>query len=217
MENKQNIKQNSGNITSFFFYEDYAAAVTELTDKDAGEFIKLFGAYIFDKKQTKTTDSKAAKLFTLLSLDVNTTAKQASKNRKHFTFYRQYHEVFSTLEDEVAGSLIKKVCGYMFDTEYQTENENSEANTYFNAMKVTLSKSKNKAANATKKEITIETILKDFPQILGSLRMDNPILNEVNMNKLYKYIEEHTEMQTERIYNIVVNFRRDNGLPEVQK
>lgn len=216
MTNTQEEQKQNKVTTDFYFYEDYAATIKQLSDEEAGEFIKLLGGYTLDGKQCTTTKTKPQRLFLLQSLTIKQ-SQQADSKRKYFTFYRQYYDVLCSLENEIAGGLIKKVCAYMFDKEFQTEDKNDETDAYFEVMKFTLDKSKIKAANASNRKITIETILEDFPQIQGNLRMDNQVLKDVNMKKLYKYIEEHPETQTDKIYNIVVNFRRDNGLPEVQK
>lgn len=55
--------------------------------------------------------------------------------------------------------------------------------------------------------MTLAKIREDFPEITGNLHENNPILEGVNLNELYKFIKENEEVRHLNMYGVVEKFR----------
>ncbi len=208
-------------IKQFNFYKSYMDNIASLSHAEAGQYIKKLLDFMFrDKEPDELSTDKVTCLFLLLSdgFKAEKERELSSNNTpivrgRRFTFRSIYANIFFCLKDSEAGILIKQICGYMFGEELVTDEECTVVKSYFLAIKVPLSKSKcqsERVAKQSTKQITLETIRKDFPFITGNLRADNRILEGVDMRGLYEYIMSNkTELNGLHIYNVIAKYREN--------
>ena len=107
----------------------------------------------------------------------------------------------------------------MFGTPPVTDEEAERIDGYFELIKPSFEKSKRQSENAKrhnqkrkKQPVTLAKIRADFPEIRGNLNAENPILNGVDLDKLYAFITENEDVRAEPMYEIVELFRFQNNL-----
>lgn len=188
--------------TKFIFYLSYADIIGDLSDTEAGAFIKKMCRLVFmDEQPDDGTADKIASILILLSEDLK--SENAPRRReKSFTFLRVYANLFYSQSDVNAGLLIKMVCDFMFGGN-RTEGKNlKKVSGYFNILKKELSKNKNNG-EARKKPYSLTKIYRDFPDIIKLSESDKALADKVNMRKLYEYIASDKTLQSEPLADII--------------
>ena len=211
-------------IDKFYFYSSYAKPICKLNYNEAGQVIKAMCAFIFnDKEPSEKTLPKAKALFYLLYEQLDEAKKKKAKTAKrgaeHFTFTKALAKSFESLEDAQAGLLFKQCSNYVFGTLPLDESEATQVDEYFELIRPMLDKTIKQRENAKrhnenkrKPKITLEKIREDFKEIRGNLNPDNDILKGVDLNKLYAFIKENKNIQTQSMYSIVDLYRQESGL-----
>ena len=211
-------------IDKFYFYSSYAKPVCKLNHNEAGQVIKAMCAFVFnDKEPSEKTLPKAKALFYLLFEQLDEAKKKKAKAAKrgveHFTFTKALSKFFEALDDMQAGLLIKQCSNYAFGTPPLEESKATQVDEYFELIKPMLDKTIKQRENAKrhnenrkKPKITLEKIRNDFKEIRGNLNPDNDILKGVDLNKLYAFIKENKDIQTQSMYSIVDLYRQESGL-----
>ena len=211
-------------MRQFYFYESYAKPVCKLTNKEIGQVSKAICGYMFeDREPSEKALPKAKALFYLLQeqLTEEKSKEKASPKRNvtHFIFPLSYGKFLQTMDDEDAGILIKQCCSFMFGMPPVSNEEAERTDGYFELIKPSFEKSKRQSENAKrhnkrrkKLPVTLDKIRADFPEIQGNLNAENPILNGVDLNRLYNFIYEYEDVKNQSIYSIVELFRLRNNL-----
>lgn len=211
-------------MKQFYFYESYAKPICKLTNQEIGQVSKAICGYMFeDREPSEKALPKAKALFYLLQEQL-TEEKSKEKvspkrNAKHFIFPLSYGKFLKTMDDEDAGILIRQCCSFMFGMPPVSDEEAERTDGYFELIKPSFEKSKRQSENAKrhnerrkKEPVTLEKIRADFPEIHGNLSAENPILNGVDLNKLYNFIREYDDERNQSMYSIVELFRLRNDL-----
>ena len=211
-------------MKQFYFYESYAKPICKLTNKEIGQVSKAICGYMFeDREPSEKTLPKAKALFYLLQeqLTEEKSKEKASPKRNvaHFLFPLSYGKFLHTMDDEDAGILIRQCCNFMFGMPPVTSEEAERTDGYFELIKPAFERSKRQSKNAKrhnkrrkKEPVTLEQIKADFPEIQGNLNAEAPILNGVDLNKLYNFIYEYEDVRNQSMYSIVKLFRLRNDL-----
>ena len=211
-------------MKQFYFYESYAKPICKLTNEEVGQVVKAICGYVFDDKEpSEKTLTKAKALFYLLQEQLTEEKSKekatAKRNAKHFVLPLSYAKFLQALDDEEAGILIRQCCNFMFGTPPVTDEEAERIDGYFELIKPSFEKSKRQSENAKrhnkkrkKQPVTLAKIRTDFPEIRGNLNAENPILNGVDLDKLYAFIAENGDVRAEQMYEIVELFRFQNSL-----
>lgn len=188
--------------TKFTFYLSYADIIGEMTDTEAGTFIKKLCRLVFmDEQPEDDTAGKITSILILLSEELK--SENAPRRReKSFTFLRVYANLFYSLNDTKAGLLIKMVCDFMFGGNRTEGKDTKKVSGCFNILKKELTKNKNKA-EARKKPYSITRIYRDFPDITKLSEPDKALADKVNMRELYEYIASDKTLQGEPLADII--------------
>lgn len=188
--------------TRFIFYLSYADIISELSDTEAGAFIKKMCRLVFmDEQPDDSTADKVTSILILLSEELK--SENAPRRReKSFTFLRVYANLFYTQSDVKAGLLIKAVCDFMFGGNRTEGNDLKKVSGCFNILKKELTKNKNKA-EARKKPYSITRIYRDFPDITKLSEPDKALADKVTMRELYEYIASDKTLQSEPLADII--------------
>ena len=210
-------------IKQFNFYKSYMDNISNLTHAEAGQYIKKLLEFMFrDKELDVMATDKVTSLLLLISDDLTEDKERESSGNhtplgreRRFTFRSVYANIFFYLKDSEAGILIKQICDFMFGSELVADEESQAVKSYFSAIKSQLTKSKTQSERAQKQPkgkppvpITLEKIRTDFPFISGYLREDNKILEGVDKDKLYAFIEgNQADLQGLNMYQVVVKYR----------
>ena len=117
MEQKQ-LKQST-------FYDLYAELMDVLDDEERGKLLRRMCEYMFVGEQNELSDKKMIFLWgnlidfleadKLAQLDGKTI--RASRQMKHFTFYRNFYEAVELMDDKPGGIYIKALYNYAFNNE----------------------------------------------------------------------------------------------------
>ena len=221
MENKQN---------KFTFYQPYWDLVK---DEDAATVKSIIGhicRYMLDGNEETPTDQTQALIWEDL---VEVLAPQREKELqgktpkaynarwKHFTFRRNYYNKMLSLEDDQAKEYLQAVCELAFNGR-QPKELSATVKKYYELTLLTLNTSikrkkagsKGGTAMKTKQEPspTIRTIedLKEFG-CTGTLSVQNPILDGVDVNGLYEFVKTNEETHSMSLYKAVETFRSRKG------
>ncbi|MGN0813545.1 MAG: hypothetical protein ACI4MQ_08575 [Candidatus Coproplasma sp.] len=221
MENKQD---------KFTFYQPYWDLVKDEDDATAMSIIRHICRYMLDGDEEKPTDQTQALIWEDL---VEVLAPQREKELqgkaskaynakwKHFTFRRNYYNKMLSLKDDDAKQYLQAICELAFNGK-QPKELTAIVKKYYELTLLTLSTSikrkkagaKGGAAKKTKQEppTTLHTIddLKEFG-CTGSLSVQNPILDGVDVNELYEFVKANEETHSMSLYKAVETFRSRKG------
>ena len=102
----------------FYFYITYADITGDLTDGQAGIFIKKMCRFFFaDEEFNPDATDRVTGILLLLKDELEEQKESSTPYRKRcaaFTFRSAYANIFYSLKDTHAGLLIKKICDYRF-------------------------------------------------------------------------------------------------------
>lgn len=188
--------------TRFIFYLSYADIIGEMTDTEAGTFIKKLCRFIFmDEQPEDDTADKVTGILILLSEELK--SENAPRRReKSFMFLRVYANLFYSLNDIKAGLLIKAICDFMFGGNRTEGKDLKKISGYYNILKKELTKNKNNG-EARKKPYSITKIYRDFPDIIKLSEPDKALAEKVNMRELYEYIASDKTLHGEPLADII--------------
>ena len=212
-------------MEQFTFYDMYYDAIGQLNDEEAGKFIKRICNYaLYDTEDMPSKDDMAnvmwEAIFPLLekATEIEKTGKipyYLNRRMQHFSFRLSYANMIKAMtNNKNAGVYIKAMCGYMFYGKIPDELPN-ELQGAFNIFKKTFdiskarSESGKKGGKVKKKSITLAKIREDFPDITGKLHENNPVLENVDLNDLYKFIQKNTEVRQLNMYGIVDKYKQN--------
>ena len=161
-------------------------------------------------------------IFPLLekATDIEKTGKipyYLNRRMQHFSFRLSYANMIKAMtNNKNAGVYVKAMCGYMFYGKIQNELP-PELQGAFNIFKQTFdiskarSESGKKGGKVKKKSITLAKIREDFPEIAGKLHENNPVLDGVDLDDLYKFIQENAEVRQLNMYGIVEKYKQNKA------
>ena len=214
-------------MEQFTFYDMYYDAIGQLNDEEAGKFIKRICNYaLYDAEDNPSKDDMAnvmwEAIFPLLekATEIEKTGKipyYLNRRMQHFSFRLSYANMIKAMtNNKNAGVYVKAMCGYMFYGKIPDELPN-ELQGAFNIFKKTFdiskarSESGKKGGKVKKKSITLAKIREDFPEITGKLHENNPILDGINLNDLYRFIQENAEVRQLNMYGIVDKYKQNKA------
>ena len=214
-------------MEQFTFYDMYYDAIGQLNDEEAGKFIKRICNYaLYDTEDMPSKDDMAhvmwEAIFPLLekATEIEKTGKipyYLNRRMQHFSFRLSYANMIKAMtNNKNAGVYVKAMCGYMFYGKIPDELPN-ELQGAFNIFKKTFdiskarSESGKKGGKVKKKSITLAKIREDFPDITGKLHENNPVLENVDLNDLYKFIQENAEVRQLNMYGIVEKYKQNKA------
>ena len=203
-------------IRKFRFYLTYADIISDLTDVEAGQFIKKLCRFMFaDETLNDDADDKVESILMLISeeLEEQKRGDAPARKNKSFAFLKVYANIFYSLKDAQAGLLIKRVCDFMFGGNRVKDKDCSKIDSYFNLLKGELTKSKNKASNGRMERVTLDKIYRDFPNILKPLDRSSTLFTDVDMRDLYAYIAQRTQLQSMEMFDIMCRYLDDIANP----
>ena len=212
-------------MEQFTFYDMYYDAIGQLPDEEAGKFIKRICNYaLYDTQDEPSKNDLSNVLWEAImpflekATEIEKTGKipyYLNRNMKHFSFRLSYANMIKAMtNNKNAGVYIKAMCEYMFNGKIPDELP-PELQGAFNIFKKTFdiskarSESGKKGGQVKKKSITLEKIREDFPEITGKLHESNPILDGINLNDLYKFIQENAEVRQLNMYGIVEKYKQN--------
>ena len=147
-------------MEQFTFYDLYFDVLSQLSDEEAGRFIKRICAYTVFEKEDTPSKSETENCFWEIILPTLSDATEIERQGKipyylnrqmrHFTFKAAYARMIETLKDNAtAGTFIKAVCGYMF---YGTEPTELPASidSYFKLFRKSFDLSKHRSESGRK-------------------------------------------------------------------
>lgn len=221
MENKQD---------KFTFYQPYWDLVKDEDGATVKSIIGHICRYMLDGNEERPTDQTQTLIWEDL---VEVLAPQREKELqgktpkaynarwKHFTFRRNYYNKLLSLENDQAKEYLKAICELAFNGR-QPKELSATVKKYYELTLLTLNTSikrkkagsKGGTASRTKQETptTIRTIedLKVFG-CTGSLSLQNPILDGVDVNELYEFVKANEETHSMSMYKAVETFRSRKG------
>lgn len=221
MENKQD---------KFTFYQPYWDLVKDEDGATVKSIIEHICRYMLDGNEETPTDQTQALIWEDL---VEVLAPQREKELqgktpkaynarwKHFTFRRNYYNKMLSLEDDQAKEYLQAICELAFNGR-QPKELSATVKKYYELTLLTLNTSikrrkagsKGGTSKKTKQEppTTLHTIedLKVFG-CTGTLSVQNPILDGVDVNELYEFVKENEETHSMSLYIAVETFRSRKG------
>lgn len=221
MENKQD---------KFNFYQPYWDLVKDEDGATVKSIIGHICRYMLDGNEEKPTDQTQALIWEDL---VEVLAPQREKELqgktpkaynarwKHFSFRRNYYNKMLSLEDDQAKEYLQAICDLAFNGR-QPKELSATVKKYYELTLLTLNTSikrkkagsKGGTAPRTKQEspTSLHTIedLKEFG-CTGSLSLQNPILDGVDVNELYEFVKANEETHCMSLYKAVETFRNWKG------
>ena len=195
----------------FYFYITYADITGDLTDVQAGIFIKKMCRFFFaDEEFNPNSTDRVTGILLLLKDELEEQKENSPPYRKRcasFTFRSVYANIFYSLKDAQAGLLIKKICDYRFGGNRVNGKDTAAIDRYFDMLKNDITKSANRAANSRRRHYTLEKIYRDFPYIAGKLPRWDEALTGVSMRELYEFIASDRAVQSENMSDILLMFK----------
>ena len=195
-------------LNQFTFYDLYAELMDVLNDEERGKLLRRMCEYMFtDGEQKELTDKKLIFLWGNIIdyLDVDKQAQmncknvRASRQMRHFTFYRNFYEAVELMEDKQAGQYIKAIYNYALNN-VDPSKLSSPVDLYYTLAKRKLELSKvrssvgKKGGKAERKPISIEQVNAIEPEGLTSIGMDGFLKNNPQVkNDIYKSSMHLTE------------------------
>ena len=226
MENKQD---------KFTFYESYWDLVKDENSATVKSIIGHICGYMLEGDEEIPTDQTQALIWEDLAEVLapqrekewqGKTPKAYNARWKHFSFRRNYYNKLLSLEDDEAKEYLQAICELAFNGR-QPKELSATVKKYFELSLLTLSTSvKRKKAGSkggTAKKNKQKTLppqpqpqrtiddLKVFG-CTGTLSLQNPILDGVDVNELYEFVKANEETYGTSLYKAVEGFRSRKGI-----
>lgn len=214
-------------MEQFTFYDLYYDAIGQLSDDEAGKFIKRLCNYaLYNAEDAPSKDELANVLWEAIlpmldkAIEIEKSGKipyYLNRNMKHFAFNMSYANMIRAMtNNKNAGIYVKAMCEYMFNGKLPADLSD-ELKGAFNIFKKTFDISKTrsecgrKGGKVRKKPIPLAKIREDFPEITGNLHENNPILDGIDFNDLYKFIQENERIRKLNMYSIVEKYKQSKA------
>ena len=195
----------------FYFYITYANITGDLTDGQAGIFIKKMCRFFFaDEEFNPDATDRVTGVLLLLKDEFEEQKKSTAPYRKRcaaFNFRSVYANIFYSLKDAQAGLLIKKISDYRFGGSRVIGKDTAAIDRYFHMLRNDITKSATIAANSRRRHYTLEKIYRDFPDITGKLSRWDEALAGMSMRELYEFIASDRAVQSENMSDILLMFK----------
>lgn len=188
-------------LRQFTFYDLYAELMDVLNDEERGKLLRRMCEYMFtDGEQNELTDKKLnflwGNIIDYLDVDKqaqsNGKAVRASRQMRHFTFFRNFYEAVEIMEDKQAGQYIKAIYNFALNNAEPSKLP-SPVDLYFTLAKRKLELSKvrssigKKGGKAERIPVTCEQVNDIQPKGLSSIGMDGFLKNHPQViNDIYK-------------------------------
>ena len=223
-------------LKQFTFYDLYAELMDVLNDEERGKLLRRMCEYMFAKEQNELSDKKMIFLWgnivdfleadKLAQLDGKTI--RASRQMKHFTFYRNFYEAVELMDDKQAGIYIKALYNYAFSNEDPSKLY-SPVDLYYTLAKRKLALSKMrsyvgkkggkaeripvtseqvKAAQQQVVTIGIDGFLKNHPQIRNDIYKSSMHLTDgVDWTMLDEMLDGSSYLDCKSLYQILTHYK----------
>ena len=179
--------------------------------------------YMFEGKDTDFDEQKFnviwADLKDILSLQrqEKLNGKKVSKNDRlwrHFSFKKSYYDKLKLMNLNDSGAYIKAICEQAFEGKIAKDLP-QQAEKFYTLARLTLDvslerkKAGSKGGKSNAKSKPIKRTIDDLKALgcTGNLSADNPILEGVDLNKLYDYIKAHKDLQNLSLYKAVESYK----------
>lgn len=195
-------------LKQFTFYDFYAELMNVLNDDERGKLLRRMCEYMFvGGEQMELSDKKLIFLWgnieDYLNADKEAQASgktvRASRQMKHFTFYRNFYEAVELMEDKQAGQYIKAVYNYALNNAEPSKLV-SPVDLYYTLAKRKLALSKvrsnigKKGGNTQRIPVTVEQVNAIQPRGLSSIGIEGFLKNNPQVkNDIYKSSMHLTE------------------------
>ena len=195
-------------LKQFTFYDLYAELMYVLNDEERGKLLRRMCEYMFvDEAHNELTDKKLIFLWGNIVdyLDADKQAQlsgksvRASRQMKHFTFFRNFYEAVELMEDKQAGQYIKAIYNYALNN-IEPSKLVSPVDLYYVLAKRKLALSKvrssigKKGGKAERIPVTSEQVAAIQPKGLSSIGMGGFLKNNPQVkNDIYKSSMHLTE------------------------
>ena len=195
-------------LKQFAFYDLYAELMDVLNDEERGKLLRCMCEYVFmDGEQNELADKKLIFLWgnivDYLDADkqaqLNGKSVRASRQMKHFTFYRNFYEAVELMEDKQAGQYVKAIYNYALNS-VEPSKLSSPVDLYYTLAKRKLALSKvrssigKKGGSAERIPVTIEQVNAVQPKGLSSIGMEGFLKNNPQVkNDIYQSSMHLTE------------------------
>ena len=213
-------------MEQFTFYDIYADVIDQLSDDEAGRFVKRLCGYSVLEQEDKPSKNETENCFWEIILptlsDATAIERQGkipyylNRQMRHFTFKAAYARMLHTIKDDAdAGKFIKAICKYMFEGKEPQELA-SPINNYFKLFRKSFDLSKHrsesgkkggKAKKKPKKTYTFEDFMRYNPHIQNDL-FSEKLKEDRDWELLNARLKENEKWRTEtRLYKILSNYR----------
>ena len=189
------------------------------TAADIACMLRQICEYMFEGKDNRFDEQKFnviwADLKDILSLQrkEKLSGKKASKYDRlwrHFSFKKSYYDKLKLMNLNDGGAYIKAICEQAFEGKIAKDLP-PQAEKFYTLARLTLDvslerkKAGSKGGKSKAKSKPIKRTIDDLKALgcTGNLSAENPILEGVDLNKLYDYIKAHKGLQNLSLYKAV--------------
>lgn len=175
--------------------------------------------YMFEGKDNRFDEQKFNVIWTdlkdILSLQRQEMlrGKKASKHNRlwrHFAFKKSYFDKLKLMNLNDGGAYIKAICEQAFEGKIAKDLP-PQAEKFYTLARLTLDvslerkKAGSKGGKSKAKSKPIKRTIEDLKALgcTGNLSAENPLLEGVDLNKLYDYIKAHKDLQNLSLYKAV--------------
>ena len=175
--------------------------------------------YMFEGKDNRFDEQKFNVIWTdlkdILSLQRQEMlrGKKASKHNRlwrHFAFKKSYYDKLKLMNLNDGGAYIKAICEQAFEGKIAKDLP-PQAEKFYTLARLTLDvslerkKAGSKGGKSKAKSKPIKRTIEDLKALgcTGNLSAENPLLEGVDLNKLYDYIKAHKDLQNLSLYKAV--------------
>ena len=175
--------------------------------------------YMFEGKDNRFDEQKFNVIWTdlkdILSLQRQEMlrGKKASKHNRlwrHFAFKKSYFDKLNLMNLNGGGAYIKAICEQAFEGKIAKDLP-PQAEKFYTLARLTLDvslerkKAGSKGGKSKAKSKPIKRTIEDLKALgcTGNLSAENPLLEGVDLNKLYDYIKAHKDLQNLSLYKAV--------------
>ncbi len=206
-------------IEEFNFYELFWNVVKDENDADIACMLHQICEYMFEGKDNSFDEQKFnviwADLKDILSLQrqEKLNGKKASKYDRlwrHFSFKKSYFDKLKLMNLNDGGAYIRAICEQAFEGKIAKDLP-PQAEKFYSLARLTLDislerkKAGSKGGKSKSKSKPIKRTIDDLKALgcTGNLSTENPILEGVDLNKLYDHIKAHKDLQNLSLYKAV--------------
>lgn len=193
------------------------------TGADIACMLRQICEYMFEGKDNRFDEQKFnviwADLKDILSLQrqemlCGKKAPKYDRLWRHFAFKKSYYDKLKLMNLNDGGAYIKAICEQAFEGKIAKDLP-PQAEKFYTLARLTLDvslerkKAGSKGGKSNAKSKPIKRTIDDLKALgcTGNLSADNPILEGVDLNKLYDYIKAHKDLQNLSLYKAVESYK----------